>query len=96
MKNLSLFVTLGLISLMGAFAPVNAEPLEGEASNPIDTSETLQLEDKSTIDSNGNVLIEEQSEMMETSEEPLDNESAEIPTPEAATEAVEPGTDSVE
>ena len=28
MKNLSLFVTLGLISLMGAFAPVNAQEVD--------------------------------------------------------------------
>ncbi len=33
MKNLSLFVTLGIISLMGAFAPVNAGEVDNMDNN---------------------------------------------------------------
>ena len=50
MKNLSLFVTLGLISLMGAFTPVNAEPLESNGSLE-ESTETIQMKDESGIPS---------------------------------------------
>ena len=82
MKNLSLFVTLGLISLMGAFAPVNAEP--GEEINP-DT--TVELSDSPSIDEDGNVIMEEPGVLVE-------EDNAEIPTGDESAEASEAGTTS--
>ena len=65
MKNLSLFVTLGLITLMGAFAPVNAQAPEGDS---LETSEQNYIIDPATgnkIDPATGAVIEETEEVGE-------------------------------
>ena len=70
MKNLSLFVTLGFVTLMGAITPVNANPVE---ENPADS--TVQLNDSPTIDENGNVILEQpELESIEEAEAPAEEE----------------------
>ena len=66
MKNLSLFVTLGLISLMGAFTAVNAQtPTEIPSENvEVEQEEVL-------VDEFGNPIIQD-----ETVEVPTDEEAA--------------------
>ncbi len=66
MKNLSLFATLGLISLMGAFTAVNAQtPTEIP-------SENLEVEQEEVlVDEFGNPIIQD-----ETVEVPTDEEAA--------------------
>ena len=76
MKNLSLFVTLGLISLMGAFTSVNAQdaPLEivPQAQEDVDASEVI-------YDDQGNIIDKDEVDGV-----------VEIPTGEESAEFIEP------
>ncbi len=76
MKNLSLFVTLGLISLMGSFTSVNAQdaPLEPvpQAQEDVDASEVI-------YDDQGNII--DKDEVDGVVEIPTDEESAEFIEP---------------
>ncbi len=96
MKNLSLFVTLGIISLTGAFTAVNAGEMKDEMNSQMDSqnSGTVQLNDESSntqveglepgqypTDEAGNPIL------------PSDDESVEMP----AESATDPGaTDPVD
>ncbi|MDJ0904085.1 MAG: hypothetical protein QNJ55_35385 [Xenococcus sp. MO_188.B8] len=91
MKKLSLFVTLGLISLMGAFAPVNAQTPEADS---LETSEQNYIIDPATgekIDPATGAVIEGTEEVVgEEPTEVLEEDTVIIePNAESASETVE-------
>ena len=87
MKNLSLFVTLGIISLMGAFTPVNAQDAQklDEQGNVIMEQEQTPVEmgtDDLSTDSNA-IPLENSGNSEETMVNP-DTEEALTPDTEVA------------
>ncbi|MDJ0900215.1 MAG: hypothetical protein QNJ55_15535 [Xenococcus sp. MO_188.B8] len=91
MKNLSLIVTLGLITLVGAFAPVNAQTPEGDS---LETSEQNYIIDPTTgekIDPATGAVIEEAEEVVGEGDTEVMEEGAVIvePDAESASETVE-------
>ena len=80
MKNLSLLVTLGLISIFGAITPVNANPEEA----PISETEAIQY------DENGNPILSEEvdpAELPEEAAEVIEPVEGDIPTADDAADA---------
>ena len=92
MKKLSLFVTLGVMALMGALTPVNAQTPEGDS---LETSEQNYIIDPTTgekiapatgvvIEETEEVVGEEATEVMEEDAvliEPDAESASEVPAP---------------
>ena len=90
MKNLSLFITLGLVTLMGTFAPVNAQMDTGTTKDPqtdgiIDTGNTkdpqtdgiIELHDESSIE--GGYTTDDTVEVLTDEEAVVGNDGTEYP-----------------
>ncbi len=95
MKKLSLFVTLGLITLMGAFAPVNAQTPEGDS---LETSEQNYIIDPTTgekIAPETGAVVEEAEEVVGEGATEVIEEDAVIIEPDAES-ASETGADSAQ
>ena len=66
MKNLSLFLNLGLVTLMSTFVPVNAQ-IDTETSDDTQTNGIVELKDKSSLecrvnnDANRNQTIQDET-----------------------------------
>ena len=99
MKNISLFVTLGLISLMGAFTAVNA----GEMDSPDMTGDTVELQDASSNELQDPSSTPEDSELEGVNEkvgledDPITQPDGSVYIPAEGESATDPGaTDPVD